>query len=133
MVTGSIQSHVRSVTKACITGYRENRKNTLRNTLNHPFWTPENKSNVYPKPWNVGGELYALQNYGFVRLQDLNISYSLPQRWLKVVGIKNLQVFVSGQNLFFIAPGWEYSDPEVRSFQSQQLRRTYTFGLNLRF
>lgn len=103
------------------------------NTLNHPFWTPENKSNVYPKPWNVGGELYALQNYGFVRLQDLNISYSLPQRWLKVVGIKNLQVFVSGQNLFFIAPGWEYSDPEVRSFQSQQLRRTYTFGLNLRF
>ena len=103
------------------------------NTVNHPFWTAENKSNVYPKPWNVGGELYAVQNYGFVRLQDLNISYSFPSRWLDAVGIKGLQVFVSGQNLFFIAPDWEFSDPEVRSFQSQQLRRTYTFGLNLRF
>lgn len=103
------------------------------NTVDHPFWTPENKSNVYPKPWNAGGSLYALQKYGFVRLQDLNISYSLPSRWLGKVGVKNLQVFVSGQNLFFIAPDWEFSDPEVRSFQSQQLRRTYTFGLNLRF
>ncbi len=103
------------------------------NTVYHPFWTEENPSNVYPKAWNAGGDLTALQPYGFVRLQDLNISYSFPSRWLEKVGVEGLQVFVSGQNLFFIAPGWEYSDPEVRSFQSQQLRRTYTFGLNIRF
>lgn len=103
------------------------------NTVNHPYWTPENKSNVYPKAWNAAGDLTALQPYGFVRLQDLNVSYNVKAGFLKKAGIKGLQVFVSGQNLFFIAPGWEYSDPEVRSFQSQQLRRTYTFGINLRF
>lgn len=103
------------------------------NTVNHPYWTPENKSNIYPKAWNAAGSLTALQPYGFVRLQDLNISYSLGKRFLKKTGIQNVQLFVSGQNLFFIAPGWQYSDPEVRSFQSQQLRRTYTFGVNLRF
>ncbi len=103
------------------------------NTVDHPYWTPENKSNIYPKPWQAGGELTALQKYGFVRLQDLNISYRVKPSFLQKMGVDSLQLFVSGQNLFFIAPHWEYSDPEVGSFQSAQLRRTYTFGVNVRF
>ncbi len=105
------------------------------NTVDHPYWTPENKSNIYPKVWRPNGrtDFIALQSYGFVRLQDLNLSYTFSGNWLKKANIQNLQVFASGQNLFFIAPHWEYSDPEVRSFQSAQLRRTYTFGVNIRF
>jgi hypothetical protein len=52
---------------------------------------------------------------------------------MKKAGIQSLQLYATGNNLFFIAPDWKYSDPEVRSIQSQQLRRTYTFGLNIRF
>ena len=103
------------------------------NTVNHPYWTAENKSNVYPKAWNAAGDLYAVKNYGFVRLQDVNISYTVPSRVIKRFGIDSAQLYVSGSNLFFIAPDWEFSDPEVRSINSQQLRRTYTFGINVRF
>lgn len=103
------------------------------NTVNHPYYTDENPSTIYPKAWNAAGSLSYVKNYGFVRLQDVNISYSLPERLVKKVGLSGAQVYVSGSNLFFIAPDWEYSDPEVRSFQSQQLRRTYTFGINVRF
>ena len=103
------------------------------NTVNHPFYTEDNPSTLYPKAWNAAGSLSYIQSYGFVRLQDLNVSYSLPEKWVKKIGLSGAQVYVSGSNLFFIAPGWKYSDPEVRSFQSQQLRRTYTFGLNVRF
>ena len=52
---------------------------------------------------------------------------------MKKVGIAGLQVYVSGSNLFFFAPGWDFSDPEVRSSRAQQLARTYTFGVNVRF
>ena len=103
------------------------------NMLDHPYWTPENKSNVYPRSISNDGKLTALQNYGFVRLQDVNLSYTLTGNWLKKAGVSSAQVYVSGRNLFFIAPGWEFSDPEVRNPRSQQLARTYTFGVNVRF
>ena len=101
--------------------------------LNHPFWTESNPSDIYPRPWNLAGTLNAVNRYGFVRLQDANISYSLPGRALRHLNISSLQLYISGTNLFFIAPDWKYSDPEVRNPFSQQLRRTYTFGLNVRF
>lgn len=105
------------------------------NTNDHPYWTPENRSNTYLRPgYDVtNSDFIALQNYGFVRLQDVNLSYNFKQSWMKKVGIAGLQVYVSGSNLFFFAPGWDFSDPEVRSSRAQQLARTYTFGVNVRF
>ena len=103
------------------------------NMENHPWWTPENRSNKYLRPKADTSKFTGLQSYGFVRLQDINVSYSAKGEWMKTLGIASLQLYVSGQNLFFISPDWEFSDPEVRSSRSQQLPRTYTFGLNLTF
>ncbi len=103
------------------------------NSVAHPYWTEDNPSTVYPRAFNVQGNPTYVANYGFVRLQDLNISYNLSNNWLKKMGISSASVYVAGGNLFFIAPGWKYSDPEVRNPYSQQLRRTYTFGVNVRF
>jgi len=103
------------------------------NMFNHPFWTPENKSNTYPAPAYSDSKFTAMDAYGFVRLQDVQLSYNMNFDFLKRMGIKQLQAYISGRNLFFIAPGWKFSDPEVRSPRSQQLARTYTFGLNIRF
>lgn len=106
----------------------------LLNTVDIPWWTPENKSNEYTRPSvDVNGSLYAIHNYGFVRLQDLSLSYTFKGPKMMKAGVQSLQLFVSGNNLFFIAPDWKYSDPEVRSATSAQLRRTYTFGINVRF
>jgi len=103
------------------------------NMFDHPWWTPENKSEVYPHATYNDGKFTALDPYGFVRLQDLNLSYTLSGAKMKKAGIQSLQLYVSGNNLFFIAPGWKFSDPEVRNPRSQQLARTYTFGVNIRF
>ncbi|MDH6343501.1 TonB-linked SusC/RagA family outer membrane protein [Parabacteroides sp. PFB2-12] len=103
------------------------------NTEDHPWWTPENKTNKYLSPNGDTSKFVGLQSYGFVRLQDLNISYNFRSPWLKKMGVAQLQLYASGSNLFFIAPGWDFSDPEVRSSRSQQLPRSYTFGMNLRF
>ena len=103
------------------------------NSVDHPYWTADNPSDKYPRVFNVGGNPTYIANYGFVRLQDVNISYNLRADWMRKAGISSAQFYVSGGNLFFIAPGWKYSDPEVRNPYSQQLRRTYTFGVNVRF
>ena len=103
------------------------------NTVYHPFYTAEKPETLYPKAWNAAGTLNYLQSYGFVRLQDINLSYSVPDRIVKKIGVGGVSLYVSGSNLFFFAPFWKYSDPEVRSFQSAQLSRTYTFGVNVRF
>lgn len=103
------------------------------NVLMHPYWTAENKSATYPRPRYNDSRFTPLQNYGFVRLQDVNISYNLKANWLRKIHLSSAQLYVSGRNLFFIAPHWQFSDPEVRVAASQQLARTYTFGINLRF
>ena len=103
------------------------------NSIEHPYWTADNPSTEYPKAWNVSGNPTPVRNYGFVRLQDVNLSYTFRGDFLKKAGLSSASFYVAGGNLFFIAPGWRYSDPEVRNPYSQQLRRTYTFGLNVRF
>jgi hypothetical protein len=104
------------------------------NGFNHPFWTEQNRSNTYPSPMVDDERLRALEQYGFVRLQDVNLSYDFRNvGFFKKIGVSSLQLYFSGRNLFFIAPGWHFSDPEVRNPRSQQLARTYTFGLNVRF
>ena len=103
------------------------------NTENHPWWTPENRTNDYLGPNADTSKFTGMQSYGFVRLQDINLSYTFKGAWLKKVGVSGLQLYASGSNLFFIAPGWDFSDPEVRNSRASQLARSYTFGMNLRF
>ena len=103
------------------------------NMFDHPYWTKENKSQKYPAPAYNDGKFNALDSYGFVRLQDVQLSYNVKTNFLSRMGVKSLQAYVSGRNLFFIAPDWKFSDPEVRSGRSQQLARTYPLGVNIRF
>lgn len=103
------------------------------NAENHPFWTKENRDTKHLGPNADTSKFTGIQKYGFVRLQDVNLSYTFQGPWLKKVGLSGLQLYVSGQNLFFIAPDWEFSDPEIRNSRTSQLPRNYTFGLNVRF
>jgi TonB-linked SusC/RagA family outer membrane protein len=121
----------RAINNAALLAYSEGMMSL--NSINHPYWTEENPSDFYPKVFNVAGNPTYIAKYGFVRLQDVNLSYTLRGDWMKRIGLSSASIYVAGGNLFFIAPGWKYSDPEVRNPYSQQLRRTYTFGINVRF
>lgn len=103
------------------------------NAEDHPFWTEQNRDKKHLGPNGDLSKFTGTQKYGFVRLQDVNLSYNIKGAWMKKAGINSLQAYVSGSNLFFIAPDWEFSDPEVRNSRGFQLARTFTFGLNLRF
>lgn len=109
------------------------------NNLNHGWWTPENKSNEYPRINYTSGDYIPLQCWGFVRLQDLSLSYTFRQNWIKTVGIQNLKVYLAAKNLFTIT-GWDGGDPEIRQTLPNSgysygypLSRTFSLGLNVSF
>ncbi len=108
------------------------------NNLNHIWWTEENMSNTYPRVNYSDSRYTPLQGRGFVRLQDLSLSYTFHQSWLKNIKISNLKVYVSAKNLFTIS-NWTGGDPEIAQTlgtgysYGYPLSRVYSFGINLTF
>ena len=106
--------------------------------LDHPWWTSENRSNLYPTPSFNGNNYTPLQSYAFIRLQDLSLSYSFRQQVLHNIGISRLRTYISVKNLFTIT-NWVGGDPENRqtintyNLTTIPLQKTFSFGFNLSF
>lgn len=109
------------------------------NNLNHGWWTSENKSNKYPRINYTSGDYIPLQCWGFVRLQDLSLSYNFRQPWVKKAGIQNLKLYMACKNLLTFT-GWEGGDPEIKQTLPNSgysygypLSRTVSLGVNVTF
>ena len=102
--------------------------------INH--WTPENKSNEYPSiDFTDDGRFLGLQNRGFVRLQDVTLSYTFNQPWMKKALIRSLKVFCSAKNLLTIT-NWKGGDPETGSTvrdNTYPVPTTFSLGANISF
>ena len=106
----------------------------LNNMLNHIWWTPENRSNVYPSATYTDSKFLGLQSRSFVRLQDVTLSYRFDQSILSKYGINSVKAFVTGKNLFYVT-GWEGGDPEIGQTigGTFPVTATYSIGLNVSF
>ncbi len=73
---------------------------------------------------------YLVQNANHIRMQELNITYNMPKKLLKKIGINSAKIYVQGNNLFIITNNKYNEDPE---FPMGTLRpqAAFTFGLNL--
>ncbi|WP_295935421.1 TonB-dependent receptor [uncultured Alistipes sp.] len=83
---------------------------------------------------------FHLEDGSFLRLQNLSLGYTFPDRWTKKAGISKLRIYVQGSNLFT----WtDYSgyNPEVNKRSTDALRpgedycsyplsRTFSVGIN---
>jgi TonB-linked SusC/RagA family outer membrane protein len=67
------------------------------------YWTPQNTDAYYKAPRlatnSASGDFY-IQDASFVRLKTMEISYSIPTKFLRVVGISKGRIYVNGNNLF---------------------------------
>jgi TonB-linked SusC/RagA family outer membrane protein len=106
------------------------------NTISKPYWTPENKSNVYPSAYFSGDSRFlGIQSRGFVRIQDVSLSYSFDTNWMKSAHINALRVFVGAKNLARFTD-WVGGDPETGTTVQQNtfpVPTTLSFGVNLGF
>ena len=106
------------------------------NMTSKPYWTPDNKSNVYPSAYFTGdGRYQALQSRGFVRVQDVSLAYTFRQPWVKAANINSLKVFISAKNLA-TKTNWFGGDPEVGTPVRENtfpVPSTYSIGANISF
>lgn len=77
---------------------------------------------------------FFIQNRSFLRLKNIELGYTLPERFLSKVGVKVLRVYVSGQNLFV----WDnlritHIDPEQNNSYGYPITKNVTLGLNINF
>ena len=121
-------------TNAYITG--GDRKWFASNGLYIPYGTEANPSNKYPSATFTGDSYFlGLQSRAYVRLQDVTLSYTFNQPWVKNMGINNFKMFITGKNLATIT-GWDGGDPETGSTalsQTYPIMTNVSLGLNLSF
>ena len=104
------------------------------NSISKPYWTPQNRSNVYPSAYFSGDSRFlGLQSRGFVRVQDISLSYNIKGGWMKAARINNLKVFGSIRNLATITD-WVGGDPEAETGTTVQsnifpVPTTYSIGV----
>lgn len=101
-----------------------------------PWWTPENRSDKYPSAVFSGdGRFLGLQSRGFVRIQDLTLSYTFDYPWLKNIKINDLKVFFSAKNLATFS-NWKGGDPEIGTpvrDNTYPVLSSYSIGINVGF
>ncbi|WP_158655282.1 SusC/RagA family TonB-linked outer membrane protein [Flavivirga eckloniae] len=100
------------------------------------FWTPENPNAKYRRldtGSQRGGTRYSSRS--FVRLQDVTLSYNIPNKAMNTLGISNAKIFVSGKNLYTWTK-WNGWDPETGAgfgAGGVPTMKSYSLGLNVEF
>lgn len=103
------------------------------------YWTPDNTDALFPRPqkqtskntwpadrWVVDGS--------YLRLKNLQIGYSLPDKWLDKTKLDRVRVYIGGTNLYTISDLKDWGiDPESPTGRGTFYPSTknYTIGINI--
>ena len=81
---------------------------------------------------NMRSNDYWVQNVHYIRLENLEFGYSIPQSWSGVIGASNLRFYVQGYNLFSIDNVAQFGiDPEIDSGNGLQYPQMQTINVGL--
>lgn len=76
---------------------------------------------------------FFLKNGAFLRLKNIELSYSLPQSWIKKAAMKECRIYVNASNLVT----WDHlgglTDPESNGSNRYPIMKTVNFGVNIQF
>ena len=122
------------------------------------FWNPDNMY-AYQDVYDGSGNLVVKQNReaqypnlayqsvnavasnfwrisaASVRLSRLTLAYQLPKEWFKSIGIKNVRINVTGQNLinFYNPYPEKFTSPMAGTYGAYPTLRKWDIGLNVSF
>ncbi len=124
------------------------RGNIWQNTIHKQaldYWSEDNRDAYFPRPYinsehtkNTQRQTRYLQSGAYMRVKNIQLSYSFPQTLTSRWGLNSLQVYVSGENLLTFTKLQETFDPEtVGGFfgggKIYPLQRVLSAGLNVSF
>ncbi|MFA6859304.1 MAG: TonB-dependent receptor [Bacteroidales bacterium] len=139
----SYGNDVYNATRMFTTQSKADRQNQLAEVADR--WTTTNASNKVPSAEGyVSSELYSrfIEDGSYLRLKNITLGYTLPEKLLKKIYVSKLRVYVTAQNLFCLTNYSGY-DPEVNTLSSNLMpgfdwgaypkSRAFTFGIELQF
>jgi TonB-linked SusC/RagA family outer membrane protein len=97
-------------------------------------WSPDNPNAKYPlinSPLIKEVSDFWVRSGTTMRVNNMMLSYGLPQALSARWKIPDLRVFATGTNLWSIINNQPYKDPATNLAVDYPALRTYTFGLNL--
>ncbi|MDR0714202.1 MAG: TonB-dependent receptor [Bacteroidales bacterium] len=112
----------------------------LHRLSNHVFdyqmdaWSPDNRDAAYPafhidanRLHNDGGEQRSnsLYDCSYIRLKQVSLSYTVPQRWSQKMRLQSLSFYLRGNNIFTWAPNFPLADPEAADGDGGNLNNSY--------
>lgn len=135
---GKVSMIVRSeIDKAFFNGGKVTEKHLDR-------WTPDNVNGTYPRlslrnsTKNQYTSTYWIQNASYLKMRNLQIGYSVPDKMLGSTGLTKLRVYFSADNLLTIT-GFDGVDPEAAADISgvgnsyYPIAKSFSFGINASF
>jgi len=101
-------------------------------------WTPENTDASYPRftyqlAHNQRFSTFWLEDASYMRLKNIQLGYTLPNRLIEKYRLTRLRIFVSADNLFTKTDFFYAYDPEtpVSTGGYYPQVKTFIFGINL--
>ena len=112
----------------------------------HYFYDPENPEDPRTNIWSStpriiaaseSGQAYAnsewhLQKGDYIKLKNLTVGYTLPEKWIKKAFLQNARLYLSGENLITIT-GFTGPDPEMMSGDGYLPMRQWAAGVVITF
>ena len=103
--------------------------------------TNPNPDALYPRlTYNTGFNqntfsTYWMENASYMRLKNVQIGYTFPEKWMKKARIDNLRVYLSGDNLLTVSDFFYAYDPETPVSKGGYYPqvKTVVLGLNITF
>lgn len=76
---------------------------------------------------------FFLKNGAFIRLKNIELSYTLPDKWISKVAMKSCRLYVNANNLVT----WDHldglCDPESQGSNRYPIMKAVNFGVNIQF
>ncbi|MET4082731.1 TonB-linked SusC/RagA family outer membrane protein [Pedobacter sp. UYP30] len=118
--TGMYGNKIYSIGDIYLSGWDEGGPQNIWADVVPNSWTPEHTDALYPKVspggtkrnFEKGPVSNSIQNGSFFRLKNLQVGYTIPSAKLTKIGISNLRIYVSGENLFVLTK-YRGDDPEI--------------------
>ena len=126
----------------------------IHNDFYDNVWTETNRNAYFPRArgYNAYGsgslatpnDRY-IQNLAYLRLKNLTVGYTVPQKWTRKAKIEQIRIYFSGENLCYWSPVKRYTktmDPELAGSSGTDTKnsgvgyaypRTFSIGLDIQF
>lgn len=126
-----------NVTRNINSGHYGNERAYVPDYLLSRTWTYNQSDAQFPAlsrgpKWNPTGH-YQSYDGSFFRLQSTQLSYSLPARWIKKIGMDKLEIYVNGRNLWLWSIMPDDGVGANHDLSNYPTRKQINFGLRIQY